>query len=625
MIIPEYMSFELIQKGNEMQDTILEVKKVFYSVSDQAIKDQFLNKKIANNFIANANNQIIVQTNDLTFFETLEIFLSSARNIGINPDLISPIYIIDSSSGQHDFRNFYIKSLNRYQISAINILINCETIIVNSEISKEFLKNIFYQRVKEIYIIVFTANIFFTGFHILLIFLIIIIINYFKKTLHLNICVMSHLMKDYKINFIRNKVLILKQLALLYNADPEELYKNLKILRKNYREKILLIKNKSVDEKKQNFDFNKNYLGDHISIGNISRTSSHKKNSTSIKSNCEEKSSKFPILKPENDSIGNLLKNNQSTVNNDKNIFKNQNQSFFILSQCKLFFAFKKMLILFFIFFLAYFIIFYYAFLQIHNSHIDSNKLSELNFENHQKIIKHGVLMKVMLALNRTRETHEKILTWGNNQKYSYLEDLHSLLSDLNSLLNYIHKHKEFENITKYFYDYIDCDNFYDGLYKDAFYKNILKLYIARNKTTDFLYKNLKKICKFFPSIKQKDVIFTFQELNGFNRRIFNKFLDNEPQTYEKLKSILDSDLLNDMHMMILLILRPIRVFTQNNLMVPLVTDAFNGYITFIITNLVMNFLVELLFFYMIIKLVINKTFNIDKEMKNMIKTFMIQ
>jgi len=224
--------------------------------------------------------------------------------------------------------------------------------------------------------------------------------------------------------------------------------------------------------------------------------------------------------------------------------------------------------------------------------------------------------------MNRTNQYLTHTLS-NKDYNFEFSEEFDFFYKDLYNLKKKIKKNKHALDINNFLYNYIDCDLIYSKFYNDNIFPVMSNIYINENKESNFLFLNLKKICKSHDFMKEKDFFFILEELNQLIRSLFNQ-LNLKNRSYKNLKRIYHNPKKLDIFLTIILILRPIGKFIRDSLIFQLMSEAFNSYITFIIVNLILNFLVEFIFFIIIKVYFINKTMAIDENMKNLMMAYII-
>lgn len=637
MDLVEYMSLESTERINRLRVIISNVKSLFYQVAYADIANEFMVKKIPNYFISNANNNITVTQKELTFFDNIDIFISSSEILAHDPNLVTFLNVIDTSQETYDFRYFYSKQLNNYQINAINLIINFETLVKNMEYKKLILYNLFFSEVDFIHSMITFSNIFLCVFHLFMSFLILFIVKYFKLLLHTNISLIQYLLKDEKHYFIKNKISALKRLSLLYADNPNRIMSFLKTQKENYKIKFLSVKGNKEDFNKNTFNNPSKNLKSSYRIKNTENTFSLTEDNLKNGHYNDNNTNNYDkgLLKAKKDEKQEYLNTDanlnilmgKNVINGDlfnKEDLIMKKQAFLILSRSSFFRQFMLMTGIFFFFFIIYFCFFYFFFISIDEQNTKQNKFAHQFWNINHKIVKDTFILNLFFLLNKTDTSLSHSLSRGDGEIYSYPDDINNSQNFVNSILKNVLNNPKRSYIKPYFKDYIDCEKIYSQFYNDEFYAHLNDIYYKNyNKTEYFASDNLKIICKSFTIMGLKNYLSLLTEAIQLIKNNYYSFAqsDKSVQTIGKLYS---SQVFNRLTILLLLVTRPIRRFTEDNLFTNLIYDVFDSYITFIIVNLLLNFVVEFLFFILVKKYVINKTNKIDLDLKHVMKSLIV-
>jgi len=618
--IPLYINIETQAKIDHIHDLMQNVEGLFLNSGNKNIVEDYIFKKnIKNYFVSTANSKFKVSYNEVSFFENLYILLSTAKIIVSNPENFTYLYIIDISNGNYDFKNFYEKNISLYQKNAINIVINLVNLIKIFDKSNVLLDEIFELEFINLKILIYISFAYLILINLVIIILIAFMIKGYKNLLIYKILVMDFFLEDGKDKILKIKLNLLKIAIKLYEKDPFELFFDIKQQKLELKEKNNNIifsnnfnckKNNVYNDKKFNNLF-ENACKDnprsefkklhHYKKGN-SINLEGKKNINSIKNEEELK-----ILEVTN-------KINKDVARTNKKNIALQN-----LSKTKSFKIFEKIILFFFLFFVLYFLIF-----TLLNTILNQTNLNnEIFLDDYSDITfhtqKNSLLMNTILLLNMTEDNLKNLLSTEHNL-VSYEKGFRYFDEDLQKLMKTYKNNKYAQSIEPYFYDYIDCNYLYSDFYNDELLRNIKELYIERNLTdVDSISNLLKKICMGFSYTKEKNIFLLYNNLLRSNRYIYEKYSHGK-KTYFNIKNIYDSSEFLDFYMFIILVLRPIRIFINNNLIESLIIDVFNFYKGFIIFNLVFCLAIEFFFLYLVWKFINNGIKEIDRNLFNFIR-----
>lgn len=638
----EYLNYEIQQRMDKFTTINSDFKVAFFDTSYTQIKDEFINKKIENYYVSNSMNNIEIKIKEIDFFSLLEIFITNSKILSANPDKETFIYIMKSNEGNvYNFDNYANKSLNNYQLNAMNLIVNYEPILNNMEYFKNLLFELYMKQVNDMQFIITFSSVFLLIFHFIVCLLIIFIVKYFKRFLHSNICNIEFLLQEENQNFIITKITYLKRLSLLYKDNPNEIIKKLKQIKikfktykltdfnkntddVNYIDKIykchnnLIIKNKFennlLEQNQTNFKMN------NVIYNSASSRNYLKNNINSQKNGLQNLSSNIVKANPETPG---LIYNDSSPFDFTQPRQKNQTfakHSYNLMVKSSFFWNFYFITFIFILIFSFYFFIIFVSFKIIHNENKNQNDFAEQFWILNHKTIKNAFGLNLFLLLNQTENLVSKKLFSTIVPEKLFSFEINNLIKDVNTLHKSLFENSRYDLLKPYFNEYVDCGKIYYKLYNDDFYIYLNKIYNTKfNKTASYASDNLKKLCEFFKFTSLHNYFVFYGEIIRLNKAIFFS-LDYSNKAYDQIKKIYDGAEFKDLLIIIILILRPIRRYIENNPLATITTQAFDSYIKFIILILIFNFFVEILFFVIIKKFVINKTQKIDNDMKNFIK-----
>lgn len=660
--IPQYLNYEIYSKYDSIKDLITEVKGHFFEVGNTDLFKDFSSVKIPNFYVINQNNTIKVNQREILFLEFLDLFLTTAKIVAENPSVYTYISIIDDSQKTFDFKNFNTKNLNYYQINAINLIINFENLVKVFEHFRALLYDLFDYRINFLTQLITYSMIILLFLHQALILIIALFINYFQNTILFNVMMMEHLIraKDFETFYV--KIKHIKQAATLYAEHPRIVIANLKKaggIAPKRNDLFLSLRNKrklTSESNTENFknlkkieSFGNNFNSKQIRVNsiesfkdnNVIATGLNNINNTYINRRTNENNTTYNYFLTREDSTAksqvNSFNYNSSTntrqTNNNYFSKNNKNNKIKInrlkkanpwvttfIKKSKLMTQFKKFTAYSCICFILFFLIFYFSFNKIKQGNMDNNALSKLFFSVFQKLTKNAVLMNTIILLNKTDAslTQSFSLTQANSDHFDYLSSLNNFYNEIHFLQKNTNNNEHKNIVSKFFYDYVYCDLIYSKTYNDKLISMTIPNYAKKNISEEFVNDNLKLICHSFYFIQEKNIFYSLEKLNQLNRYLYNTLLDFD-RSYMKLTKLYYSYEVFDFFIFILLVIRPVYSYIQISLITDFMISEFDDYISFIIINLISNFLVEFSFFYLVNKFIIKKALYIDNNMKNAI------
>jgi len=185
------------------------------------------------------------------------------------------------------------------------------------------------------------------------------------------------------------------------------------------------------------------------------------------------------------------------------------------------------------------------------------------------------------------------------------------------------------QEIDLYHKTYVNCKLIYYQ-YQDSIFYDMQKKFeeynIVPSNVTDmtfpsksnFILDSFFEFCNLFPYMTENNMFRIYEDLNSKIINLYYRYEYSNP-SYENLKRIYDDPILKEVFSIILLIIRPIREFTKNNLTYPLVQNSINQYLIFNIIFLCVNFVVDIVLFVLILKKVINIILKVNKHFMNII------
>jgi len=572
MNVNDYLNRETIKKVDEIKTTILEVKNIFFSVGYDYIIQEFFQKKMKIYYVTNSQNLINISSKESDFFNALDLFLSTGKIIAENPNVLTYIYYIDTSENFFNFKNFYIKNLDVYQINSINLIINFDSFAPRMDYYKIVLNKLFFERIDYMYLIILITFLVFNFIHLFMIWILLMILNFFKVKLYYNILIIEDFLGKDGVADLFYKLNLLKKLTHLYIENP--------ILTLNE-----LNKQKEEKKKKQGIQ------------NGINNTKSY--------NNYYEKKDK---INNENELI--QLVHNKNDKMKSKKIY-------LMLKNSGIFTQFYKFTFIIFGFYFIYNGIFFYIYQIFHNQNISYNKFAQINWKISQDIVKNSVSFNTILLLNQTNDYLTKTYSQTSSLEFIYDNNLTEYYENLNSLMKSAKQNLHVNQLTQYYYDFIDCNTIYQS-YNDPLISKINKMLPKSD-----VINGLTIICKNFPILKEKDYFKLYEETNYILRSI-NHQLQDGPKSYDKIRNIYFGDNIFALFIGILFILRPIRVYIENNLLNILIEASIGNYILSVIIYLIFNYIIDFIFIYLIKKKIVNKVLEIDENVINLMDCLVI-
>jgi hypothetical protein len=203
-----------------------------------------------------------------------------------------------------------------------------------------------------------------------------------------------------------------------------------------------------------------------------------------------------------------------------------------------------------------------------------------------------------MLVTNRTDTDIYHELLGPENKEYvrQRINEFFLFKSELNSNLNYIQQQALLQQMGL---DLMNCKTIYTSL-NDPILK-ILSVTLGK----EAMEKSLTATCDHYNFMNTGSLDVLFEEMIYRNQYILN-YLENADGDYTKMKAVNDDFEFFNMYFIALTIMRPLKVFIDNNLVSTIVVNGFAGFREYNIISLILNIIIDIGVLSLVSKFVFN-------------------
>jgi len=355
---------------------------------------------------------------------------------------------------------------------------------------------------------------------------------------------MGYLIKKTRRNFLIEKLKILEKLSFLYQENPCDLMVQLKMKRKEVIDKQIKFIRKSLKTNHNDY-YSNDYINDKVKeiqerkivLCKETRKSLFEKNEFKHlmnsyyngKNAIKVLNKSIPPQSHVNFDRYNGLNNLDISFSKNYDIINDKNFKKYVTSilgkSVSLKFRYRLLII-------SALILTFYLFILYFISNFIQQKanydifLSNTIWNNDQEILKNSISMNTILILNKTEANFSffSIDDSGNDKSLTYIQELDELFQKINYMFKIIKENSDFQNIQKYFKNYVDCNLIYSDFYNDNIYTKFNEKFKINKNIKDYMYNNLKIVCQTFHEMEAKDFMIFYDNLNILNRNIFLNF-----------------------------------------------------------------------------------------------------
>jgi hypothetical protein len=275
-----------------------------------------------------------------------------------------------------------------------------------------------------------------------------------------------------------------------------------------------------------------------------------------------------------------------------------------------------KNIIKIFIFYYSYEICCFFIFESKHSNLVLASDYARVNSKVQTNLINNVLLVQSGAICNQTDDYFTQLF------KNSVIGDRTFFETKRNNYFIFYNQLKVYQEQSMFSYlkdideTVMNCSSIYRNL-NDPIFSHFIQVY---NNNT--IIPSFENICNTLSASNHNQYTNILEEIEFSSSKIISG-LSNANGDAEKLKQLNDSDLLNDIYMLFLFMMRPIQSYI-NNLVIASVKLSINEFITFCIIFLIFNICVDLIIFAFILKKMINKILNDNTNMKELIQCLKI-
>ena len=589
-----YVQEELKMKVKSYQENLSQIKSNIYETKQSNLID-FGKGEIISHSFSDANGQYKMIDSNVSLFDGLSIFLNYLNTIATDPTFnqIPMQFISKNDDGSVNLENLIVTDNQPSKLDAYSVLVNYRMLLQTIEQMSGIVTNNLLNDINDCKFIGNFLSIFLIVNHVGVLCICICCVIVFKNILKQHcILITDKLNQQVIIDALREKVNILSKFILFYKENPNTLHDNYEMLRTKTKFQL-----KSNDK-----DVNDNSPTSNNTKGGQDNNASMPVHEDSI-----DKKSTFSV------SVNQaMLPSSSVSVNsNNRNhsyIFSNVYNSSFVSSkrrfdQADFFPVLKNSINVIFIVFLLYFIFsIVYLLLLITTLDEYSELVQTFSYNSNLdlSVFSTATVFKVMLLSNQTDiELQSFYSDAEHTQGYidSTLQECYKYLSLIeiaeNSRTNRLKPLKERMDLS--------CDTIY-STFDDYLYKGLHDWHYNYTGQND-LYEILGKIfCSFpFSSYKDdkiwlKELIYRAVKLNG-----------QIEHSFQSLYNVTISQEMFEFDLLTLLYFRPVRNYEATKAFLKSVDELTQKYNIVVYSYLIINTCCEIILFFVLKKLVIEK------------------